>query len=247
MKDEKTTNENSICSHNLEQILASENWEGAYQLAGSCGSCFSQLIEFESFIVNGYYHSPSQRAFLSKEHALFQEKLDLDKLEIMEKKENIPLPTYLKNYMDLSLKESQPLRDSIVLKITKNSIRLINSFFQNSIMDLTSMVPVATRSRELDDSNVISFREVTESNSELTYQLIAENEEEAYLSVQFNSSEKPYQQVILKKNNRFIYSSRVDDNGVVSFAGLKEGKYSIEFEGKNGTKSIDLTILLDSY
>ena len=72
-----------------------------------------------------------------------------------------------------------------------------------------------------------------------------ENEKEAYLSIDFKNNPFNYNQVNLKKNNRFIYSKKIDNSAVVSFSGLKAGDYSVELNGSDFSKIICITILTD--
>ncbi|MEM4271250.1 MAG: hypothetical protein QXO70_04115 [Candidatus Pacearchaeota archaeon] len=157
----------------------------------------------------------------------------------------LPLPKYLQNYMDMSFEVPKSKHNnSFVVKVAKEGIRLLSEVLESSFHVLPQL-EVAVRSKEVESTQTIQLEEKQESY-QIQYQIIKENENEVYLSIHFPKNHKsPYEQVILRKNNRFIYSSQIGESGIVSFSGLQEGRYVVEFLGKKVSKSIDITILLD--
>lgn len=183
----------------------------------------------------------------SIETKAFQEELDFQKMESAKERFLSPLPKYLKNYVDMSFQDAtQKERSaSLVIKIAREGLRLLGGIFDSNVIQVTPALGTSVRSKEKEISDFINLEEVNRFE-EIHYQVIRENEEEAYLCINFpDKHHVPYQQVNLKKNNRFIYSSQIGESGAVSFSGLKEGKYNVEFIGKKTAKSIDLTILVD--
>lgn len=163
-----------------------------------------------------------------------------------EKNVMLPLPKYLQNYMNMSFEvpKSQKASNSFVVKIAKEGLQLLAEFLEPSFHVLPQL-NVAVRSKEVESTQTIHLEEKQDSY-QIQYQIIRENDSEVYLSIHFPKNQKsPYEQVILRKNNRFIYSSQIGDSGIVSFSGLKEGRYVVEFLGKKVSKSIDITVLLD--
>lgn len=175
----------------------------------------------------------------------FSRELELQALE--ESSDLLPLPKYLQNYMDISFetkKHASEQNNSFVIKIANEGLKILTSLLDSSFHVLPSL-ETSVRSKEADITQTINLEEKN-SSYQIHYQVIRENENEVYLSIHFPKNQKnPYDQVVLRKNGRFIYSSQIGERGIVSFSGLKEGRYLVEFLGKKSSKSIDITILLD--
>jgi hypothetical protein len=196
------------------------------------------------FRVVRFFQEESLFTNKTQETKEFQEALDIQKMELQ--KDPLPLPIYLQNYMNMSFQskpESRPA--SLVVKIAQDGLRFLGGIFDQAALVLEPASALPVRAKEKSFNDVLNLKE-TNQNDQIFYQVIRENDEEAYLCINFpNKQDIPYHQVNLKKNSRFIFSSQVGESGAVSFSGLKEGKYNVEFIGKKNTKSIDLTILVD--
>ncbi len=207
---------------------------------------FYSLVKAEESLLQAIrvFQDSSLFSAKSSETLAFQEELDMQKLEA---KNSSPLPKYLQNYIDMSFEKQEEVKESslrLVFKIAQDGVKLLSHVFEGSALHLKPVFDAPVRSQK-DISDVIHLKEQN-SQEEIHYELIRENSEEAYLCINFPNKENlPYNQVNLKKNNRFIYSSQIGDSGAVSFSGLKEGLYKIEFIGKKLIKSIDLAILFD--
>jgi hypothetical protein len=231
---------NPSCKVNTFDSLHSENISEIYAQAETCDTCFAVVQQWEE----GIFHSIANlrdMSLLSKQTP-FKESLDLDTAERMEALPTKPLPLYLKNYMEMSFqKEKSTEKDSIVIKIAREGVKFLNAILNDSQLELIPALLPSTRSKEKEFEESLNLKD-----NDIVYQVIKESKDEAYLCININGENKfGYYQVNLKKNNRFIYSSQVNERGIVSFSGLKDGKYTIEFLGKNSTKTIDLTILID--
>jgi hypothetical protein len=230
--------------------IFTENNNEFYEKAIESEDHFETLATVETAIFS-YVHYGNEKilsSFAKKENREFQESLDLDKASLFEKKEKSPLPLYLKNYIELSFKSEPVPRDSLVIRIAKEGLKLASAFFESSQIELIPVTIPSTRSKDTVSHAAFSLRESKEMDpsSGILYQVIQENKDEAYLCINFSElPEKYYKQVNLRKNNRFIFSSQIDERGIVSFSGLKEGKYNVEFVGSDSAKIIDLTILVD--
>lgn len=156
---------------------------------------------------------------------------------------NLELPLYLKNYIE-SEKFSEKQFDSIFIKLGKEGIKYFGSIFENSELKEVFAPSVSVRHSNIPLNEVLILEE--NGSSEITYQLLRENEKEVYLSLKLTNLDKPkFDQVIIKKDNRFIYSKSFDLEGQISFSGLVSGKYNIELLGKSNSKRFDLSLLTE--
>ncbi|MCB1190408.1 MAG: hypothetical protein H7A23_22055 [Leptospiraceae bacterium] len=239
--------ENECVSDNLEEIFIN-NPEVAYEKAMNCEKCFEKLALIEKSLFLAFkesHHKYSNDWSEGGEYSSFQEELDLQKADrAMHNGEEYDLPVYLQKYMESSFQYKKQAKDSITVKLGKQGLKLINSIFGDAIIpQIPQVVPAFRTAALLDNSSCITLQERTNDNNQFIYQIIRENPDEVYLSIKFdNSSPKNYDHVNLKKNNRFVFSSTVNRDGIVTFSGLKEGAYHIEFVGKYDSKAFDLSI-----
>ena len=220
--------------------------EKLFDLALENDSRFAELIEIEESVQYAIKHeSKKYLDSLIEKDSKFFESLDLAKANAsISKEKNIPLPLYLQNYMDAD-KVTQKEEDRLVIRFGKAGMKLLGSFFGESLITPLELTIPSVRNSANTIPQSISMLEKTDNGS-LVYQVIQENENEAYLSVKFDASFVTlYNQVNLRKDNRFIYSSNINSEGLVSFSGLKEGIYNIEFTGKNISKRFDLSLFAD--
>lgn len=171
--------------------------------------------------------------------------LDIAKAEkLMAKGPKYKVPEYLKNYVSMNLASNSEKTESVVIRIVKDGVRFINSAVDSLFRAETVFLP-AMRSPEKQDLQAVNLY-ADSDGTQITYQLIKESSDQAYLCINFDGAGSlVYSQVNLKKNNRFIYSEKISQSKAVSFSGLKQGKYNLEFIGAKGTKSVDLTILAE--
>lgn len=230
---------------NLLELFLNEN-DKVFDLAIEDDKSFVELSQIEETLFSAIrFGNDSYLESLTKQDSLLSEALDIAKAnKVISDSTNIPLPLYLKNYMESDFVAKKE-EDKLVIRFGKAGIKLLGSFFNNSLITpLESTIP-AVRNSVNSTPQSISMLEKTEQGS-LVYQVIQENENEAYLSVKFDQSFVAlYNQVNLRKDNRFIYSSNISSEGLVSFSGLKEGVYNIEFTGKNISKRFDLSLFAD--
>ncbi len=230
---------------NILDLFLKED-EKAYHLAVESDTHFRELSELEESILTTIKQESSKYLdSLVDTDSTFFENLDIAKANSsISKEKNIPLPLYLQNYMEADI-ASQKEADKLVIRFGKAGMKLLGSFFSESLITPLELTIPSVRNSVNTVPLSISMLEKTDQGS-LVYQVIQENENEAYLSVKFDSSFVAlYNQVNLRKDNRFIYSSNINSEGLVSFSGLKEGVYNIEFTGKNISKRFDLSLFAD--
>jgi len=236
--------ENIPCGHNQNHF--EEDFE-LNENSLHCDSCFESLLEKE-IIITSIIKYEIDESLLSETDQIsneFSSQIESDKYDLVSQKlEKIPLPDFLKNYINLNLnnkKETQS--DTIVVRIFKEGARLLHTAFSESNINVQRNILPSVRGGE--SPTYISIRENTNKGLDLVYSVMRENEKEAYLSIDFKNNPFNYNQVNLKKNNRFIYSKKIDNSAVVSFSGLKAGDYSVELNGSDFSKLICITILTD--
>jgi len=236
--------ENTHCGH------IQNHFEEDFELNENsihCDSCFESLLEKE-IIITSIIKDEIDGNLLSKNHKTFSDftsQIDNDKYDLVSQKLNkIPLPEFLKNYINLNLNNKKEIeRDTIVVRIFKEGARLLHTAFSKSNINIQRNILPNIRNGE--SPTYISIRENTNKGLDLVYNVMRENEKEAYLSIDFKNNPFHYNQVNIKKNNRFIYSKKIDNSAIVSFSGLKTGDYSVEFSGSHYSKLIYITILTD--
>lgn len=176
----------------------------------------------------------------------YAESLDLAKAELTMGKVPLPLPEFLKEYTrkNLILPEK---KDSLIVRLTQSGIRVIDSLVESlQIRESFEFAPsMRSASAEVrsGDANSVIFEETTSENQKFYYQIVKENQEEVYLSVKAEGT-PAFQQVNLRREGRFILSSKINLEGSASFSGLIPGSYTIEFVGPGQSKSFDLSILV---
>ncbi|TGN01098.1 hypothetical protein [Leptospira yasudae] len=210
----------------------------------------NQLIQLEESIQAGisaatlsYLKEASQNGKFSE----LQEAIDLQKADLTGyfSKE---VPKYLKRYVSLELARKAPTKESIVVKLGKSGARIFESLVES--LQINTRVDYAPSMRSAltkDPSEFVVFEEKVLDNSKFTYQLVQETPETAFLSVKIETPDADsFQRVNLYKDTRFILSNQFNNEGIANFSGLREGKYTVEFQGKENSKSLDLFILLEA-
>ncbi|MBW0432930.1 hypothetical protein HGB47_04800 [Leptospira yasudae] len=210
----------------------------------------NQLIQLEESIQAGisaatlsYLKEASQNGKFSE----LQEAIDLQKADLTGyfSKE---VPEYLKRYVSLELARKAPTKESIVVKLGKSGARIFESLVES--LQINTRVDYAPSMRSAltkDPSEFVVFEEKVLDNSKFTYQLVQETPETAFLSVKIETPDADsFQRVNLYKDTRFILSNQFNNEGIANFSGLREGKYTVEFQGKENSKSLDLFILLEA-
>lgn len=179
----------------------------------------------------------------------FQEDLDLNKAELNEGWQAKPFPEYLKRYVEMELARKAQGKESIVVKLGKSGAQLFGSLIETLQINTRVDYAPAMRSavaKSPSSSEFIVFEEKMDKDCKFTYQVVQETDETAYLSVKIECPRpEDFQRVNLSKDGRFILSNQFNSEGITNFSGLREGKYTVEFQGKDLSKSIDLFILLD--
>ncbi|MBP7284045.1 MAG: hypothetical protein KBA66_20840 [Leptospiraceae bacterium] len=241
----KNESNNNNDQENLLELFLKED-ERVYDLALENDLAFEELAKLEESIHTSIHYSNANYldSILEKDSPTL-EALDIARANsYISKDKNLPLPMYLKNYMEAD-SVTKKEEDKLVIRFGKAGMKLLGSFFSGSLITPLELTIPAVRNSINSIPQSISMLEKTDQGS-LVYQVIQENENEAYLSVKFDASFVAlYNQVNLRKDNRFIYSSNISSEGLVSFSGLKEGIYNIEFTGKNISKRFDLSLFAD--
>ncbi|EQA44232.1 hypothetical protein LEP1GSC050_3586 [Leptospira broomii serovar Hurstbridge str. 5399] len=212
----------------------------------------NELIRMEESLQAGLKaaeESYFESAARSHAYTTFQEDLDVSKAELTEGWQIKAFPEYLKRYVEMELSRKEQSRESIVVKLGKSGAQLFDSLIQTLQINTRVDYAPAMRSAAAKTpaaSEFIVFEEKVEDDCKFTYQVVQETEETAYLSVKIDCPRpEDFQRVNLSKDGRFILSNQFNSDGITNFAGLREGKYTVEFQGKDLSKSIDLFILLD--
>lgn len=217
----------------------------------ACDDCIQEFMETEENLVELFQMSIDSYLLNSEKDAeiqQFQANLDIQKADSeLSKIKDLEVPVYLKTFMSKELNRTQIVEDSIIVKIGKTGVNLLKAFMNGEYLTPKISLAPAMRSSAAIKERVPSIvLEEVLPDQQFTYQIIKENDEEAYLNIKFNDGlSYLYDYVNLKKNNRFIYSSIINKDGIITFSGLKEGDYKIEFIGKNKTKSFDLSIIIE--
>ncbi|MFB5650933.1 hypothetical protein ACE5IS_09835 [Leptospira wolffii] len=212
----------------------------------------NELIQMEEALQAGlkaagetYFESASRKHVYNA----FQEELDLGKAELNEGWQVKPFPEYLKRYVEMELAHKAQGKESIVVKLGKSGAQLFDSLVET--LQINTRVDYAPAMRSAvakapSASEFIVFEEKVDKDCKFTYQVVQETDETAYLSVKIECPRpEDFQRVNLSKDGRFILSNQFNSEGITNFSGLREGKYTVEFQGKDLSKSIDLFILLD--
>lgn len=163
------------------------------------------------------------------------------------------LPDFLKRYTELNL--SKPERkSSLVVRLSQAGIQVFNSLKEGLNLqpnfalspELRSAAAAAVPATS-NDAGFVVFEEKIQNGQKFYYQMVRETPKEVFLSIKMESttSDSDYRQVILRRDGRFMLSSKINSEGIVNFSGLHEGAYSVEFMGSNQNKIIDLYLLLD--
>ncbi len=223
-----------------ENLLASSLEENAEMSSVNENKLF-EAEESIWFAIKGFQEKSLFSDFIGDSAA----ELDIAKAEILMAKEpRYKVPEYLKNYVNMNLNSSSEKSESMVIRIVKEGVRFVSSAVDSMFRSETVLLP-AMRSPEKQDLQAVNVFGDSD-DAHITYQLIKESPDEAYLCINFDGTGNlVYSQVNLKKNNRFIYSEKISQSKAVSFSGLKQGKYNLEFIGAKGIKSVDLTILAE--
>ncbi|TGL66341.1 hypothetical protein [Leptospira kmetyi] len=210
----------------------------------------NQLIQMEESIqagINAATLSYLDQASHKGKFSDFQEAIDLQKADLSGYLSK-DVPEYLRRYVTLELARKSPSKESIVVKLGKSGARIFDSLVES--LQINTRVDYAPSMRSAltkDPSEFVVFEEKVLDNSKFTYQLVQETPETAFLSVKIESPEaNSFQRVNLYKDTRFILSNQFNNEGIANFSGLREGKYTVEFQGKENSKSLDLFILLEA-
>ncbi|MDV6236140.1 hypothetical protein CH379_010955 [Leptospira ellisii] len=210
----------------------------------------TQLIQMEEAIQAGI--SSATLSYLNQiapngKFSELQEEIDLQKADLKGYLTK-DFPEYLKRYVSLELARKTPNKESIVVKLGKSGARIFESLLES--LEINTRVDYAPSMRSAltkDPSEFVVFEEKVLDNSKFTYQLVQETPETAFLSVKIESPDaNSFQRVNLYKDTRFILSNQFNNEGIANFSGLREGKYTVEFQGKENSKSLDLFILLEA-
>ncbi|AYV55783.1 hypothetical protein [Leptospira kmetyi] len=210
----------------------------------------NQLIQMEESIqagINAATLSYLDQASHKGKFSDFQEAIDLQKADLSGYLSK-DVPEYLRRYVTLELARKSPSKESIVVKLGKSGARIFDSLVES--LQINTRVDYAPSMRSAltkDPSEFVVFEEKVLDNSKFTYQLVQETPETAFLSVKIESPDaNSFQRVNLYKDTRFILSNQFNNEGIANFSGLREGKYTVEFQGKENSKSLDLFILLEA-
>jgi hypothetical protein len=184
----------------------------------------------------------------------FQEDLDIAKADFsMQSPMQKPLPDFLKRYTDSNLNKPER-KQTLLVRLTESGIQLFDSIKEglsfSSRFELSpDMRSSATLSSDLNSvgAGFVVFEEKVQNGQKFFYQMVRETQNEVYLSIKMDEidSGKKFNQVILRKEGRFIQSNRINSEGVVNFSSLSEGDYSVEFLGLGENKIVDLYLIVD--
>ncbi|MCG6140525.1 hypothetical protein EHR01_09650 [Leptospira mtsangambouensis] len=176
----------------------------------------------------------------------FAESWDLAKAELTMGKSPLPLPEFLKEYTRKNLVLPEK-KDSLIVRLTQTGVRVIDSLVESLQIKESFEFAPSMRSASAEvrsgEANSVIFEETTSQNQKFYYQIVKENQGEVYLSVKAEGT-PAFQQVNLRREGRFILSSKINLEGSASFSGLVPGGYTIEFVGPGQSKSFDLSILV---
>ncbi|GBF51759.1 hypothetical protein LPTSP4_32970 [Leptospira ryugenii] len=241
MSDKLSCGDN--CSWESIQTSFWENKEIPSDVLLGCETCFQRWVEMEEALTSLVSGAGLRLANVDPS---FCESLDLAKAETA-MKTSLELPDFLKEYSNANLGLPER-KDSILVRLTDQGIRLVGSLLETiRVQETFSPMPSVRAGQDslLADPNSVIFEEKVSENQTFYYQLVREDSDDIYLSVK---AETPlpgfFHQVNLRKDGRFILSSKINSDGTASFNGLKAGNYKIEFQGDRSSKSFDLSILV---
>ncbi|MBE7410529.1 MAG: hypothetical protein L6Q54_09950 [Leptospiraceae bacterium] len=202
----------------------------------NCTSALHQSIETIHFTIDTL-----KEKYLagtnSKVYSDFNENIDLAKMED-KNIPNKPLPVYLQKFIqDNTTAKSQNLS---LLCVISDTIKVFDVFGKGII---ESLYPLSPSFRSKNTSLKYKILEESDKDIHFSYQFIKESENLIYLTIQLHpKNENTFHEVELNLNQRLLMSSKIDEEGIVSFPNLQEGIYRLNFNGKNRLKSVDLTI-----
>jgi len=218
------------------------------------GENFRNLTQFEESLVAELYGGvPESDLTGSSAYTSFREDLDIAKAYMVMREEHLkPVPEYLLRYVDKNI--TKPEREkSLLVRLAQHGIQVIDSLSLGlALKPMMAFSPelrsaVAASPLTSNDAGFIVFEGTLQDGQKLYYQMVRETENEVFLSVKIDGEKsfEKYRQVILKREGRFILSSKINSEGVVNFPSLKEGSYSLEFFSPPQNKVIDLYLMID--
>ncbi|MCC5816631.1 MAG: hypothetical protein JJT78_17915 [Leptospira sp.] len=246
-RDLQATNETP---NSIESFLHKES-EFLFQSMES-EEVFKNLTRLEESLIATINESSHSILKSGKNQSIrkFQEDLDVIKAE----KELQPsrmreVPDFLKRYTELNL-EKPERKSSLVVRLSQAGIQVFNSLKEGLNLNPSMVLSPELRSAAAaapttsNDAGFVVFEEKIQNGQKFLYQMVRETPKEVFLSIKMESQQE-YRQVILRRDGRFMLSSKVNSEGIVNFSGLLEGAYSVEFMGGNQNKIIDLYLILD--
>lgn len=237
----------------IERYL--ENDQQIFDDALDNDSIFHTISKVEVILTLSKMNSISPSLNLSsKELEEFQADLDVAKAELQLQAGNkAKIPDFLLRYTEKNLEKPQR-KQTLLVRLSQMGIQVFESLKDELTLtprlslspDIRSSLGTLNPVTENSASHVV-FEETIQNGQKFFYQMVRETPEEVFLSIKIdqNDSFETYKQVILRKENRFILSNRLNSDGIVNFSGLKEGEYTVEFLGSASNKLVDLYLIVD--
>ena len=235
---EKKSCKNGACSSTKLDELLSEN-EIDFKSIFECENCTMQMHSHIETIT-GTLTGISENYLMSAQsgiYSILNEELDIEKMSL--NVPNKPLPKYLKKFVDNDLISSNQENLSL-LCIISESLKVFDIFGRGLVERSFAPIPAFRSGNAALKYKVL---EEEDENVKFSYQFIKESDDLVYLTIQLSpKKEKSFLEVELNMDDRLLISSKINELGVVNFPNLQEGKYKLNFRGKNLLKSVDLTI-----
>jgi hypothetical protein len=249
-KNNKDIKENKNETNPIENFLHKEH-EFLSQSMDS-DEVFKNLTRLEESLIATINESSHALLKSGKDLSIlkFQEDLDVIKAEReLQPSKMKDVPDFLKRYTELNL-EKPERKSSLVVRLSQAGIQVFNSLKEGMNLNPSLILSPELRSAiaaapaTSNDAGFVVFEEKIQNGQKFLYQMVRETPKEVFLSIKMESQQE-YRQVILRRDGRFMLSSKVNSEGIVNFSGLLEGSYSVEFMGGNQNKIIDLYLILD--
>lgn len=237
-----------VCQNRECQLERLQNeWASGQTFAWNleCENCIQSILEMEDTLFR-ILKQETEFQLLGMDSNL-SETLDVRKAELRLSKNTLEVPNFLKSYVSQNLQSpKQKDSPSILVLLQETGVQLLQIFQNQSIFTHKHVLHSAIRSKESKQSLMVQeVEEQRTDSSDFTYLMVPESANDIFLSVKIHSKiSDQFKQVHLSKDDRFLLSSKVDQQGVVSFSRLKEGNYHLEFVGSGIKKSIDVTVLV---
>lgn len=217
------------CSHEHPIFMGEES-----RIDEICDDCMEKILNHRSdlhFIFNNegnYQMSSADATDISWQINLFESVSSGNQL-----------PSHLQEYVTSNLLSPRPNAESIVVKLYKKGVQLLESHFP-----MEGYSPERIPMPQVRNGVVGESLKLRDNLSGISYHLVGEGENSLYLSIRLENAQSRFDELSVRKNNRLIHSMKIDKTGTADISGLVGGEYTITLHGTD-TKQLKIQILDD--